>query len=724
MEKKCRVCGAPMTRTSTGYECTFCANTEPLDERDGTQTIVKNSTKTVKRKINGTTFEVPAITATHTITHAVPKPAKRIYWKIIVFLIFIVAFCVGIITRLTLVSDDTSDEDAAKTTMETEVSSETDDDGTLFSSVKTETAPSSALAKQILEVMFDKPFDEITEQEFAGIKYIATEKNYSDGYFYLYYSFEDYKDYEAGELAFEEVNVEEPISQMSVFSEEFLQTVRTLQIPRESVESSDISEVVGYLKGVTALDLEEYEDPILKDYTSLTYLDCTQCGFDNLKEARLPVESIEVLVTSGENSFSDIGEYTALRKLSVVGAGAEAISNIATCQSLEALYWIGLSGTQSLQPMEQLTNLKTLYIDGGLDSVKDLSVIENLTGLINLAIIDTEILDINFVSGLSGLKSLIISENDMLQDFSAIGNLTGLESLCFDIGALHGNQPEYDGIKNLKNLKHLSVHTVYNLDFLYELTDLETLEVDLCFYNYLLEPIRQMTHLKELTLVNCNSQYPDGFACLSELKELRSLTVEGMQFDDPVDGLFALQNLEELKFASCKFYSAPSYVAANENLKTLEMSFVEFITMPGRESEYYYVGYNDPEITGYVLNQFGSCTNLEELCLDGYLVTDLSFLSGLSQLKSLSLERCELTAVEPEYMQNCVSLQEINLQDNTISNVDFAAKLPNLVSINIKNCYVSDLTPLQACTRLQYVDASGNPISENPLSGVVVETGE
>lgn len=695
MERKCSVCGSPMVRTTTGYQCSFCANIEPLNGRE----------TGYERKPN-----VPVNTS-QSQSGRQQKTASKILVVVGVFAISFIVACIytfialkqheereRIISQIDTAQIDAMEEEAAANP-DTEIKAEGQHE------------IQSNVIKQALEEMFQKPFEEVTEQEMQTVQYLEVEISTIDGCCRVSYSFEDYRDYASNGM--------DP--ELFPYNKEFLDTMKTNTYMDEELSSREIYSDVQHFCGVSGLCLNDYDYIDLSAFTNLSYVDAGNGDFEQVMEAGAAAQNITALKLRYEENIPDITEFTSLKQLYLDCCEQDTLKSIEECQSLDTLYCIDVKGAQSLNEIGQLSNLKTLYIDGSSDGLKDLSMISGLTNLENLAIVDTDILNIHFLTGFSGLKSLCLAENGKLQDYTPIGDLVNLEYLDFDLNALHGNQPEYSGISNLKNLKHLSLNTVYNLDFLYELTNLEELEINLTFYNHLLEPIRNMSHLKTLTLSGCNSQYTDGFACLKELPELTKLTIEGMSFDDAVDGLFQLEALEELHFKSCRFYTAPMNIVTGEKLKVLEMTYAEFITMPGPESEYYYVGYNDEEIMQTVLNQYGQCSGLEELYLEGVIVKDFSFLRNLSALRILSMPYCEIQAIAKEDMAGCTKIEELNLQKNTISNLDFAANLTNLKKINIKDCYVSDLSPLISCERLQYVNAKGNPISENPLEAVMVE---
>lgn len=707
MDRKCSNCGSPMIRTSNGYKCTFCSYVEPFNQTNKGYEPPKPN---VPRNYRSDQFSGNNLKEFSNIAEKKKRGNKFIMGFVVA--IFAAVFILRIISTIatytlydgyfeTEKADSTYDED-----YDTDVNAVTGE----LSTVKEEYWIQSPVMKQAVEDMFGKPFEEITKQDVETVRYMAVETSSAHGWCQISYSFEDYKDYLSQELN----------TEVFPYNEEFLQTIQTKTYTLNDRTVGDIYDDIHNFSGVTGLDLQYY-DIDLSGFSNLTYLKCGSEDMAELVEAGFPVEQIEVLELNNEDDFSALTRFSGLKKLYIDYCQVEDLEYIAKCQSLNTLYCMYLKGTKSIDDLGNLQELKTLYVAGTSDGLKNLDAIGELKNLENLAIVDTDILTIDFLENMTGLKTLWLVGNGELRDYSALGSLVNLEYLDFNLDDLNGEQPDYTSIGNLKNLKHLSLTVVYNLDFLYELNNLEELEIDICFYNNLLEPIRKMSQLKTLKLANCNSQYLDGFACLQELSQLKSLTIEGMEFNDAVDGLFQLTNLEELHFISCQFYTAPSTIAANPNLKVLEMSSVEFVTMPGPDSEYYYVGYNDEEINQAVLNSFAACTGLEELYLSRYLVKDLSFLQGLTALKVLSMPACEITAIDNQTLAACTELEQLNLADNTVSSLDFVAGLANLKSVNIENCYVSDLLPLTFCEHLEYVNVKGNPISSNPLENVEVE---
>lgn len=519
--------------------------------------------------------------------------------------------------------------------------------------------------RQAVEEIFNKPFPEITEEDYASILYLEVDVDLSGEPTKISYSTSDYSEYEPDPMN----------KEYFAYSEEFLSTIQTIYIDSQGEEASNIFEDVQKFNHVKALKLDNYTMINLESFKNLTMLDYENLMVSELLETKLALEQIEVLSV---NSFSDlkgIEHFTGLKKLYLEGADANKFHLLTKCENLEALYCIEIRGTNNFSVLDELTNLKTFYVEDPMGSISDLNFIASFKQLENLAIVKTDITNLNFLKGMQSLKSLRLSENGELKDFGVFSELSGLTYLDFDLGALYGNQPEYAEIGKLRNLKYLSLDTVYNLDFLYELPQLEELSVRICFYSDILKPVQKMSNLRSLTLQNCSLKDEEDFSCLKELSQLKQLTIDRMEFTEAADGLFMLESLEELHISSTKFYQPPSSIAVNENLKILDLSYIQFFTTPD-SGAYFYVGYEDEAVAYDIFEKFSlSCAGVEELYLDGCMISDIHFVKNMQELTHISL----------------------------------------------KNCNVSDMTPLLECLKLQYADVTGNPIYENVLPGVEVK---
>ncbi len=568
----------------------------------------------------------------------------------------------------------------------------------------------SQTMQQVVYHMFGKPAEEVTKKELKSVKYLKIESSWDD--YVISYSMEDYQDYEPD---YREKLPDYNGHILFGYNQEYEDTIQELTIPYYEESSDLIYGDICNFTNLTALSMNGYYKT---DFSKLPHL--TMLGgdweMDEIFESNIPLDQIEVLSLS-RCSLEGLDRLPSLRKLYIEGIEEESMDYLVQCTNLDTLFCNFCFEEVSYAPLKALTGLKTLYIDGGYDAIKDLSVISNFTELENLSITCTDILNIGFVKNLENLKTLRLSENSQLNNLEGIGTLENLEFLELNINSLYGEDPEYQEIGNLKNLKSLALHTVYELDFLYELDQLEELEVRLTFYDNLLEPISHMKNLKELTLAQFHTWPTDGevFTVLYDLPQLKKLTIDMEQFDEPVDQLFMVEGLEELHITSCYFETAPAKVAGGDNLKVLDLSGTSFGDNYNGTLE------DDQEVLRLYCE---AAPNLEKLGLNYYAVTDLTVMNGLKNMKELKLYCCDLTEIAESTFEGCEALETLNLSMNQFADISFVKNLPNLKKLDIWEGYVTDLTPLQACLKLRYVDARKNPIAENPFTDVVVLTGE
>lgn len=706
MERKCSICGAKMELTSAGYMCTFCSNVEPVNAKAPVH----------KSSIDGESYSTVAPANTYSqgsgnkTGNQKKKKSSIVPGIILAFMgMLALSFAMVLFPLIGMHMSQESKGDNVKyekNTKEEVVLEEADG------------IQSGAIGQFVYRV-FGKNAEELTQEELNSIQYIDLQDSWSDGVIDIRYSMADYRDYVPDMWdTVPEYNESLPFA----FTEEFEATIQTVSVNFLDGRSDVVYADLQQLKGLRGLNLNNYTSINLSALPNLSLIICDGTDIATLQKSNVPTDQIEVLMAE-RIDLTGIKEFTALKRLYLDYNEFAQLEEVTECKSLEELYCIDMKGDKSYEILSKMPPLKKLYIDGSSEGVKDLSVLSNLTSLECLSIVDTQILNIDFLKELQNLKVLRLVDNDALEKMSVLGELTNLEYLELDLDTLNGRQPEYQSIGKLKNLKKLALEVVYELDFLYELDQLEELIIDLTFYNYMLEPIRQMKNLESLTLLRCHSQFNDGFACLSELPNLKKLTIASMEFDedDPVDGLFALENLEELHINSCSIYTAPYGVTVGDNLKVLDLAYTKFRVMPDY-GEYMYVGYDDPIIFQTVLDPYFGASSLEELYLDYCTFIDLSGIGNLSNLRVLSLNRCDLTELPGTDLAGCESLQELYLSSNLISDLSFAQNLPALEIIDLRDCYVTDLSPLRQCKQLKYVNVKNNPISNNPLMGVKVIT--
>ncbi len=123
---------------------------------------------------------------------------------------------------------------------------------------------------------------------------------------------------------------------------------------------------------------------------------------------------------------------------------------------------------------------------------------------------------------------------------------------------------------------------------------------------------------------------------------------------------------------------------------------------------------------------------LEKLSITNRQISDLSFLEGMTRLKTLDLSGCTISAdlsilktlpaLEELSMRGCSvsslaflegapSLKKLDLTSNAIGNLGVLAGIPTLQVLNLRDNAISDLSPLAALAELTALDLGENVIT-------------
>ena len=267
------------------------------------------------------------------------------------------------------------------------------------------------------------------------------------------------------------------------------------------------------------------------------------------QESRRMEEAAAPKVTICGESYSTALRELRLEEAEFEEADYEAISQMTGLERLEIVD----SPISQLDFLKNLTSLKRLHIRGSREPAGTFSDLSALAGLINLEdlyLYLDGVSDLNGLSGMSQLKSLVLTGNMEIADLSPLAGLTKLQSLEVPLG---GENVGVDlsplaGLADLRTLRTGS--NVTDLSPLSGLTGLR--ELDLTYGGYSardskeyrsLEPLSSLTGLTSLTIRNL---WVSDLSPLSGLTKLRSLTIyNGASIEDlsPLAGLTGLKSL-------------------------------------------------------------------------------------------------------------------------------------------------------------------------------------
>lgn len=330
----------------------------------------------------------------------------------------------------------------------------------------------------------------------------------------------------------------------------------------------------------------------------------------------------------------------------------------------------------------KLKSLNTLILAGSpFGSSKpeliDFEVIWQLTSLKKLVLDSTKITNIDRIKGLPHIYYLGLSNTDV-KNFSPIANATKLQTLT-----IAGNEIESVGfLKKLESIKNISLSSN-------KLSNLNGLE--------------NKHHLKRLCICENNLTNIDQ---LYKTNNLEYLCIRGCY--RPTRGDVA-KHLTKLKIFSTSGNHELEEISENVNLKEIDMQNVTTSDLAK-------------------LREFKHC---EELTLYGSF-EELTPLSGLMNLKSLTLVSHKLNSLSnlefPNLIslsiitgnlnslsgiQNLKTLKSIELEDLPLTTIEEIEKLEELESFSLTNTKVSSLQPL--VEQIKSKDKFNLTWYENPL---------
>ena len=351
-----------------------------------------------------------------------------------------------------------------------------------------------------------------------------------------------------------------------------------------------------------------------------------------------------------DGDLVNLAQMTDLKSLDL--KGNEEISDLSPLSGLTSLEKLSLplpSKIRDLSPLSGLTNMKEFSISGDwrenppVNEIKDFSPLASLSQMEDLVMVVTDLQDLSFLSGMTGLTRLKISGTVLTADLTALKGLTHLKELNLDTYGLQS----LSGLEGMADLEMLEIADdagstfVRELSSLKDLTDLRVLRFRISgysSYNTDLASLSGLTNLEELIVPGGDGTVELDLTPLANLKHLRILNTGCNAVDlGPLSGL---KELTELDLENGGFgptsgnveYTSLAPLAGLENLTSL--------TIRNRHVS--------------DLTPLSGLKNLRSLTIhNAGSITDLTPLSALPELKDLSisaarqqLDTSSLTQVE------------------------------------------------------------------------------
>ncbi|AFZ36088.1 leucine-rich repeat-containing protein [Stanieria cyanosphaera PCC 7437] len=378
--------------------------------------------------------------------------------------------------------------------------------------------------------------------------------------------------------------------------------------------------------------------------------------------------------------------------------------------------------------LQCLPNLQQLNGSGSW-SGNDLSVLQSLTKLTTLSLLDCEIDDDNLdrIKSLTNLTSLNLSTPNVLiygrtfhythnhiTDLKPLRSLAKLEKLELSANPIKDISP-LQSLTNLRelNLKHSPIEDLTPLKSLINLTSLSVRVYDAKN----LIPLKYLTNLTQLSV---RASQLNNISFLQSLTKLTHLSLRSIKVQvNRASDLSALQSLTNLTHLTLNGYGTIdlSVLQSLTNLTqlTLKGFSINNISLLGAFPKLTSLCLIENEINDF--SSLGALTKLTNLILNKNQISDLIPLQSLTNLTSLALNKNQISDLTP--LQSLTNLTSLALNKNQISDLTPLQSLTNLTSLTLNKNQISDLTPLQSLTNLTSLCLVKNQISDlTPLQSL------
>ena len=303
----------------------------------------------------------------------------------------------------------------------------------------------------------------------------------------------------------------------------------------------------------------------------------------------------------------------------------------------------------------------TSLLDAQSKGIVVLTGLEHATNLRNLSLRGNKIEDISPLSGLTMLKTLTLSENN-ISNIDALSEMTELTHLALQENKIEDISP----LEKLTMLETLILreNNISNIDALSEMTELTTLYLS----TNKIEDISPLEDLTMLTRLYLDGNNISDISPLEDLTMLTRLYLDGNNISDisPLSGLTMLTRL---------------YLQENQ---ISDISPLEDLTM------------------------------LTRLYLQENQISDISPLSGLTMLERLYLHRNQISDISP--LEDLTMLTRLALHANKISDLSVLEGLPALSTLYIDREFWEDPANTNMVDALSHVQTFlFDPLPDPPL---------
>ena len=418
------------------------------------------------------------------------------------------------------------------------------------------------------------------------------------------------------------------------------------------------------------------------------------------------IHTVDTVLEIGDEKVHIQGADTLYRAEfdTIPAKGTTAFSALLSFPKMEQLDISGNLYIRDLSPLEQLTGLKALNISNTL--ADDLFPVRNLTRLESLHMSNTPVTDIQPLKYNIKIVDLHM-DGAGITSLDALDNLTSLETLHFSNTRVDSIQA-ISGLSLLKDLR-LESTGVSDLTPLANLSRLEILDISGTLVTSL-EPLSYVTSLKFIYLENTSIHQVEA---LSGLTNLQVIDLDRTS----VSELDALKDLPSLQKIYCD-QSGVSKSIANEFMLSRPGVIVTYESealnkwWAEMESEWKSV-YRRYREMGQppTIEQLHGLTLITTLDISGNIaITNLEPVSKLTNLRELNCTGTMVSSLEP--VKELIDLEYVDCSGTRIRTLQALQALVHLNELDISGTMVDSLAGLEGASGLEVLRMDNTQVDD------------
>ncbi len=428
-----------------------------------------------------------------------------------------------------------------------------------------------------------------------------------------------------------------------------------------------------------------------------------------------PVNTTRLVLDSmnlGDAVLNEIAQLYAIDSLSLADNTIRDVSRLA---SLGGLVTLNLSGNEimDLRPLSALTGLRTLYLDN--NPIRDFSPLYSLENLKSLSIKGIDLTESQLSDLSKALPNCAVHSEKAQQEFQDIsfGGVTfssdvtdlDLSSMgIWDISALSACQ-------NITRL-NLSGNSISDLSPLMNLPYLQWLDIS---YNAVSD-LKPLMGISSLSFLNAAHNNIGSTSALTMMTGLNTLYLDSNPVND-FSGLRKLRSIQILGLTETGLTDGDlQYLRGLQTLSSLNITDNPLLTAQG-------VDMLKGFLPGCIIDHSAFAFNIDfsgryvpadtyELRMVGQNVSDISTLQMMPQLRVVDLSVNQVTNLYPLYFSDCrFTITDMNLSYNGLSDITPLSLLTSIENLDLSYNQITSLQPLMMLSTLRSLRLTGNPLS-------------